>query len=68
MKILKSFMITNAGEGDVVSFMYNEIDEETGNLISKNNRESFYPMDAKGKKMVTDMKKYIQTTRLNKEG
>lgn len=65
MELLKSYMVTNAGDGDVVSFMYNEINEETGELVSKNKRKSFYPMDVKGKKLVADMKKYIQENHLN---
>lgn len=68
MKILKNFMVSNAGEGEAISFMYNEIDEATGNLVSKNNRGSFYPMDTKGKKLIADLRKYIQTTRLDQEG
>lgn len=67
MELLKSYMVTNAGDGDVVSFMYTDINEKTGELVSKNKRKSFYPMDAKGKKLVADMKEYIQETQLNKE-
>lgn len=67
MKRLKSYMVTNAGEGDCISYMYNEIDDSTGEIISKNNRGSFYPMDTKGKKLIENMKKYIQQNRLNPE-
>ena len=67
MELLKSYMVTNAGDGDVVSFMYNDIDEKTGKLVSKNKRKSFYPMDERGKKLVEDMKKYLQETQLNKK-
>ncbi len=65
MKRLKGYMVTNAGEGDCISYMYSEIDDSTGEIISKNNRESFYPVDKKGKKLVADMKKYIQTEKLD---
>lgn len=65
MKRLKSYIVTNAGEGDCISYMYNEIDDSTGEIISKNNRGSFYPVDKKGKKLVADMKKYIQTEKLD---
>lgn len=64
MKALKGFMVTNPGEGDVITYMYTEIDEESGELVGKNKRGSFYPMDAKGKKLVADMKKYIQQSKL----
>ncbi|MEZ3435746.1 MAG: hypothetical protein K1W34_14220 [Lachnospiraceae bacterium] len=64
MKRLKSYMITNGGEGDCISYMYNEIDDNTGEIISKNNRGSFYPVDDKGKRLVENMKKYIYAEKL----
>lgn len=68
MELLKGYMVTNAGDGDVVSYIYNEINGKTGELVSKNKRGSFYPIDEEGRKLVEDMKKYIQETRLNQEG
>lgn len=45
MKQLSSYMVINVNGGDRVSFTYDEIDPDTGNLISTNNKESFFVVD-----------------------
>jgi len=45
MKQLSSFMALSVNGGDRISFTYDEIDESTGDLISTNNKESFFVVD-----------------------
>ena len=45
IKQLSSFMAMTVNGGDRVSYTYDEIDGETGDLISTNNKESFYVLD-----------------------
>jgi len=46
MKQLSSFMALNVNGGDRVSFTFDEIDDETGEPTSTNNKQSFYVLDA----------------------
>lgn len=45
MKQLSSFLVLNVNGGDRVSFTYDEIDENTGDLIDGNKKESFFVVD-----------------------
>lgn len=42
MKQLSSFMVLNVNGGNRISFTYDEINDETGETISTNNKQSFY--------------------------
>lgn len=45
IKQLASFAILNVNGGQRVSYTYDEIDADTGDLISSNNKGSFYAVD-----------------------
>lgn len=45
MKQLSSFMALSVNGGDRISFTYDEIDPDTGDLTNSNNKESFFVVD-----------------------
>ena len=45
MKQLSSFMVLNVNGGDRVSYTYDTIDPETGDMIDSNAKESFFVVD-----------------------
>lgn len=45
IKQLSSFMVLAVNGGDRVSFTYDEIDLDTGDLTNGNNKESFFVVD-----------------------
>lgn len=45
IKQLSSFMALAVNGGDRVSYTYDTIDPDTGDLISSNNKESFFVVD-----------------------
>ena len=45
MKQLGSFMSMNVDGGERLSYTYNEVDEESGEYISTNNKKSFIAVD-----------------------
>lgn len=60
MKQLTSFAII----GDRVSYTYNEVDD-TGNLISTNNKGNFICVDSTLKGKITSIKNYITENKLS---
>ena len=44
-KILTSFMNLSTGEGSRIAYTYSEVDENTGSIISQNNKGNFLVMD-----------------------
>ena len=46
IKQLSSFMVLNVNGGDRVSYTYDEIDADTGEVIGSNTKESFFVVDA----------------------
>lgn len=66
VKQLSFFSVINTNGGDRVSYTYNEIDSE-GNIISSNNKGSFFATDADLKRSIDDIKSYIRTHKLNAE-
>jgi trigger factor len=65
MKQLSSFMALNVNGGDRISFTYDEVDEVTGNLVSSNNKESFFVVDSTLAKHVEAIRKYIRENKVN---
>ena len=57
-------MVINVDGGDRVSYTYNEIDEETGEPISVNNKKSFYAVDPKVIEHIKAIREYIQKNKL----
>lgn len=63
-KLLSSLMIMNMDGGDRISYTYNEVDDESGELISVNNKKSFVVVDQKLKKQVEAVRNYIRDNKL----
>ena len=64
MKQLSSFMALSVNGGDRISFTYDEIDPETGNLVSTNNKESFFVVDEDLRAHVNSVRSYIRDNKL----
>ena len=64
IKNLASFAVLNVNGGERVSFTYDEIDAETGDMISSNNKGNFFAVDENLKKDIEDIRAYIQEHKL----
>lgn len=67
IKQLASFAALNVNGGDRISYTYDEIDAETGDVISPNNKGNFFVVDEGLKKNITDIRAYIQEHKLSEE-
>lgn len=67
MKQLSSYMVLNVNGGDRVSYTYDEIDEATGDVISTNNKGSFFAVDANLKSDIEAIRDYIRENKLASE-
>lgn len=67
IKQLASFAVLNVNGGDRISYTYDEIDAETGDVISSNNKGSFFCVDSGLKGKITSIRKYIQENKLDEE-
>ena len=65
MKQLSSFLALNVNGGDRISYTYDEIDESTGDLVSSNNKESFFVVDSDLKKHIDAIRKFIRDNKLS---
>jgi hypothetical protein len=50
--------------GDRISYTYDEIDESTEEVISQNNKGSFYALDPTLKTHINAIREYIQANKL----
>ena len=67
IKQLASFAVLNVNGGDRISYTYDEIDSETGDMISQNNKGNFYVVDSTLKSKITGIRKYIEDNKLTEE-
>lgn len=65
IKRLSSFLVVNIGGGDRVSYTYDEINEETGEPISQNNKKSFYVVDEELENSIKEIRDYIKNNKLS---
>lgn len=65
MKQLSSFLALNVNGGDRISYTYDEIDPSTGDLVSANNKESFFAVDPQLRTHVEAIRDYIRTNKLS---
>ena len=65
MKQLSSFMALNVNGGDRISFTYDTIDEETGNLVTTNKKESFFVVDETLRGHINAIRDYIREHKLS---
>lgn len=64
MKQLSSFMVLSIDGGDRVSYTYNEINSETGEPISTNNKKNFYVVDPELQVLIDSVRDYIRIHKL----
>ena len=64
IKNLASFAARNVNGGNRISYTYDEIDADTGDMISQNNKGNFYVVDADLQKNIEDIRTYIQEHKL----
>ena len=64
MKRLSSFMVMNIEGSDRISYTYNEVDKDTGEPISDNNKKSFYAVDQILSDHINAIREYIQKIKL----
>lgn len=64
MKQLSSFMVLNVDGGDRISYTYNEIDSNTGDPVSTNNKRNFYVVDEELGEHINAIRRYIQKNKL----
>lgn len=65
IKQLASFAVLNVNGGDRISYTYDEIDAETGNVLSSNNKGSFFAVDSTLKGKITGIRNYIADNKLS---
>ena len=65
MNQLSSFLVLNVNGGDRVSFTYYEIDENTGDLIDGNKKESFCVVDETLRSHIDAIRAYIRENKLS---
>lgn len=59
IKQLASFAVLNVNGGERVSFTYDEINADTGDVISSNNKGSFFAVDKSLKDEIDIIRTYI---------
>ncbi len=64
MRQLSSFMVLNIDGGDRVSFTYNEVNADTGELISQNNKKNFIAVDSGLLGHINAIRDFIRTNKL----
>ena len=64
IKQLASFAVLNVNGGDRISYTFDEIDAETGDMISSNNKGSFFVVDSGLKGKITSIRNYISENKL----
>lgn len=64
MKQLSSFMVLSVNGGDRISYTYDEVDENTGDLISTNNKESFFVVDDGLRSHLNAIRNFIRNNKL----
>ena len=65
LKQLASFAAINVNGGQRVTFTYDEIDPETGDVISQNNKGNFYAVDKTLLKNIESIRTYIAENKLS---
>lgn len=64
MKQLSSFMCLSVNGGNRLSFTFDEINSETGEPISSNNKVSFYALDTDLNAHIEAIRDYIRQNKL----
>lgn len=64
IKQLASFAVLNVNGGDRITYTYDEIDADTGEMVSSNNKGNFFAVDANLKKNINAIRTYISNNKL----
>ena len=64
MKQLSSFMALNVNGGDRISYTYDVIDGQTGDVVDTNIKESFFVVDDELRDHVNAIRDYIREHKL----
>lgn len=64
IKQLSSFMALNVNGGDRISYTYDEIDADTGELVEKNQKGSFFVVDEALRGHINAVRDYIREHKL----
>ena len=64
MKQLSSYLVLDVSGGDRVSYTYDVINDETGEVEESNVKESFFAVDPTLKRLVEDTRDYIRQHKL----
>ena len=64
IKQLASFAVLNVNGGDRITYTYDEIDADTGDMLSPNNKGSFVVVDPALKGKITGIRNYIAENKL----
>ena len=64
MKQLSSYMVLNVNGGDRVSYTYDTIDADTGDMIDTNTKESFFVVDEGLRSYINAIRDYIREHKL----
>ena len=64
MKQLSSFMVLAVNGGDRISYTYDEVDADTGDLVSTNNKGSFFIVDEALRGHVEAVREFIRENKL----
>ena len=65
IKQLASFAVLNVNGGDRITYTYDEIDADTGDMISSNNKGNFFAVDSALKKNINAIRTYISENKLS---
>ena len=65
MKQLSSFMALSVNGGDRISFTYDTIDPDTGNVVDTNTKESFFVVDETLRGHINAVRDFIRENRLS---
>lgn len=64
MKQLSSFVVLNVDGSDRISYTYNEINSETGEPVSVNNKRSFYAINPELETHINAIREFIRINKL----
>lgn len=65
MKQLSSFLVLSVNGGDRISYTYDEIDENTGEIVRPNVKESFFIVNAELRENVEAIRDHIRENKLS---
>ena len=65
IKQLASFAVLNVNGGDRITYTYDEIDADTGDMLSSNNKGNFFAVDSALKKNINAIRTYISENKLS---